>query len=363
MIKINFSKKLPLIFLATFVSISVTFGATEKKGIISRNERWTVEESPYIITDDLLITPMARVVITPGVKILVGKPIAYIAGIPQEDNLDSFAISITVQGGLKCVGRIDNRISFSSQYADSQQCQWYGIILDNALEDEIEMAFVDVAEACNGITVKKGAPLLRNCLLEYNNTGAIFKNGSTPHIYNSTITSNSTAGLFIDKSNPSIFNNIIAFNRDIGVWSDGISKVNMSFNCIGKNGDKNVYGMDSRYGHTIKVNSNKDSVDFENNIYKDPVFAGSPSDSAAVESDLSLQTDRSKIADTTLAKIVTETLTDSTAISVRKKSYKRFMLSKYSPCINTGKKGKMFLNIDGTRNSMGIYGGQEFGDF
>lgn len=350
-----------IIFLLIFTALA--FGATEKKGIISRNERWTIEESPYIITDDLLITPMARVVITPGVKIFVGKPISYIAGIQQEDNLDSFAVSIRVQGSFKCVGRLDNRISFSSLNADSQHCQWYGIILDNELENEIEMAFVDVAEACNGITIKKGAPLLRNCLLEYNNTGLILNNNSAPKIYNSIISSNITTGIYVDKSNPIIFNSIIAFNRNTGIWSDGISRITLNNNCIFGNGGKNLYKTDPRYGILKKVNHNKDSIDFASNIFQDPIFAGSPSDSAAIEKDLSLQTDKSRIKDTTIAKIVQKDLKDEQAKIIREKNYDRFTLSPYSPCINSGKKDKKFQNIDGSQNSMGIYGGQEFGDF
>lgn len=355
--------KFSLVLISILIPLIHTSAATEKKGIISRNERWTMEESPYIISDDLLITPMARIVITPGVKILVGKPIAYVPGIPQEDNLDSFTISITIKGSFKCVGRLDNRITFSSLHADSQHCQWYGIILDNEMENEIEMAFVDVAEACNGITVKKGAPLLRNLLLEYNNTGFILKNGSAPKIYNSIISSNETSGIYIDKSNPSIFNNIIAYNRNIGIWSDGISKVIMENNCIFGNGDKNLYKIDPRYGLLTKKNSNKDSIDFAENIFMDPIFAGSPSDSSAIEKDLSLQTDKSRIKDTTIAKIVLKDLKDKQAITIREKNYDRYSLSRYSPCNHSGKKGKTFQNIDGSRNSMGIYGGQEFGDF
>lgn len=352
--------------LTTLLCITISstiFAATEKKGIISKNERWTKEESPYIITDDLLITRMARIVITPGVKILVGKPIAYVPGIAQQNNIDSFTVSITIQGSFKCVGRLDNRITFSSLHADSQHCQWYGIVLDNEIADEIEFAFVDVAEACNGITVKKGAPLLRNCLLEYNNTGLTLINNTKPKIYNCIISSNETAGVFIDKSNPAIFNSIIAFNRNTGIWSDGISKVVLNNNCIYGNGDKNLLKLDPRYGLLTKLNSNKDSIDFSSNIFQDPIFAGSPSDSTEIEKDLSLQTDKSRIKDTTIAKIVLKDLKDKQAIIIREKNYDRFTLSRYSPCLHSGKKGKEFENIDGTRNSMGIYGGQEFGDF
>lgn len=347
-----------IIFIAT-----TTWSATEKYGVITRNERWTLDESPIMVTDDIVISPMARVVITPGVKILIAKPVAYKKEIPQEDNLDSTTISIRVLGGLKCVGRIDNRISFSSQFADSQQCEWYGLILENGLENEIEIAYTDIAEACNGITVKKGSPLLRNNIFEFNNTGVIFKGGSKAKMFNSIVSSNITTGIFIENSNPTLYNNIIVKNRNSGVWSDGLSKLDFKYNCVFNNGDENYYKTDPRYGVAVKVNNNKDSVDFAFNLLLDPIFAGTAADSLAIENDLTLPTDKSRIKDTTIAKVITPELTDSLAAKRTRLRAKRYYLSPYSPCINAGKKGKIFLDLDETRNDMGIYGGQEFGDY
>ena len=357
------NKFINFLIICLFIIHTNTFGDTEKFGIITRNERWTAENSPYIISDDLLIAENARVTITPGVQILVGKPLSFEHGIEQFDNLDSFTVSIKVRGALKCVGRTDNRIIFSSQSGKLKQSQWYGIILDSKREDETEIAFCDIADACNALTINRGSHMIRNCIFEFNNVGICCKGESSSKIYNCIIAHNVTTGIRIQKANPSIVNNLIVFNSGNGLWSDNLSQVEIEYNCIFGNTDENFSGCNPELGIIKQVNKNKDSTDFAHNLYSNPVFAGSPADSTALEHDVTLQTDKSRVKDTTIAKIFQETLTDSSAIKWMAKNYTRYSLSKYSPCINAGNPKKQFKDMDGSRNDMGIFGGQEFVDF
>lgn len=358
------NKSLSTVILTLSILISsVAFSATEKFGIISKNERWTAENSPYIISDDILISENARVTITPGTQILVGKPISFKSGITQIDHLDSFTVSIKVKGALKCVGRSENRIIFSSQSGDLQRCRWYGLILDTKRDDQTEIAFCDIGNACNALTVKQGSILIRNCILNHNNVGIFCSGGSKAKVYNCIIAYNLTTGIRIQKANPSIVNNIIAFNKGNGIWSDNLSYAEISYNCIADNIDGNLQGCNPELGVIKRVNKNKDSTDFAHNLYLNPVFAGSPADSVAVEKDVTLQTDKSRIKDTTIAKMFHDTLRDSTATKWIARNYKRYSLSKYSPCINAGNPKKQFKDMDNSRNDMGIFGGQEFVDF
>ncbi len=353
-----------IIYLQLFfvLSILVSSFSIEKSGVISGSERWTAEESPYVIQDDLLISEDAHVIINPGVKVIVGKPLSFISGINQIDRLDSFTISIKIAGAFKCIGRIDNRISFSAQYPESKECQWYGIILDPAYDGDIEISYTDVANACNGLTIYNCSPMIRNCIFEFNNVGISCQSKSYPKIYNSNIIYNTTTGIFVKNSNPEIMNCIIAFNRNNGIWSDKISFISLRYNCIFDNGADNLIGCNPELGIIKRKNKNKDSTDFAFNLYFDPVFAGSSADSQAIELDLSLQTDKSRIKDTTLAKVLYTELTDSSAIKHISKIYERYSLSRYSPCIDAGNPSKIFNDIDGSKNDMGIYGGQEFFD-
>ena len=354
-----FNKLIYSNLLFVFLSFTGLFSATDKSGIINKNECWSVENSPYIISDDLLIAENSRVIITPGVEILIGKPVSFMPGIPQIDRLDSFTVSIKVKGALKCVGRVDNRIILTSQYGT----QWYGIILNTERGNETEIAYTDISNACNAINVGKGSPLIRNCILGYNNVGIACTDESSPKIYNCIVANNFTAGILIKKANPSLVNNIIVYNKSNGIWSDNLSQVAIEYNCIFGNTDADLSGCNPELGINKKKNKNKDSTDFAHNLFVNPVFAGSRADSVAVEQDITLQTDKSRVLDTTLAKAFYETLTDSTAIKWISRNYKRYTLSKYSPCINAGKPGKQFNDMDGSRNDIGVFGGQDFVDF
>lgn len=346
--------------LSILIFTSSIQALTEKQGVIERDERWTAEEGPYFISDDILVPPNVRLSIAPGTRIFVGKPLAYDERIPQHDDLDSFLVSIKIRGSLSCVGRRNNRIRISARLNGVDNCSWYGILLDSSEAEFTEIAYTDIADACNAITIRGTGPLVRNSVLEYNNIGLYCSEGADPVILNSIVAHNFAAGIRIDGANPTFHNNIIAFNTNNGLWCDGLSHVQFEFNCVYGNSDGDYLGCNPEFGVPAKTNKNGDSVDYAYNLSQDPVFAGSSADSLAVEHDTSLPTDRSRIRDTTLARIVYDTLPDSTAYKRRSGRYRRYELSPYSPCRNAGKKGKLYKDLDDTRNDMGIWGGPEF---
>jgi hypothetical protein len=340
--------------------LTTASGATERWGVMQKDERWTADNNPYIITDDLLIPNGTRVAIAGGTRILVGKPTQYVTGIPQADNLDSFTISIQIQGIISCVGTANKPITFEALSPDSAQCTWYGILCDNLLSQNSEIAYTTVTGACNGLTLRRCAPIVRNCVFEYNNVGVQCLDGSVTPIYNCVIAHNFATGIRINGSNPVLCNNIIAYNQANGLWCDGVSKITFEYNCAFGNRDGDLLDCDPRLGIIMKKTAKrKDSTDYMNNLYYAPVFQGSEAESLAIEHDVSLPTDKSRLRDTTLAKAIHGTLTDSTAHRRRTGAYKRYSLSSYSPCIDAGKPGKPFEDDDGTRNDMGVWGGPE----
>ncbi len=355
----------PKKFLATLLVCAVAFsisGATERWGVISGTERWTAENSPYYITDDLLITPEGRLTISPGVHIIVGKPVAYDSAIAQVDHLDSFTVSIRIQGSLTCVGRPNNRITIASASTDRSQCSWYGLILDSVADAYTEIAYTDIEGACTGMKIRACSPLVRNCILEYNNIGILCIQGARPDIYNCVFAHNFAAGVRIDQANPILHNNIIAFNHNNGIWSDRVSQLTVAYNCIFGNRDGDFLGCDPELGILVRVNKHGDSTDSRHNLRCNPVFAGASAESLAIAMDVSLPTDRSNIKDTALARVMYDTLADSTAIRRVLGTYSRYALSPYSPCIDAGKTGRRFRDVNDTRNDMGVWGGPEFFD-
>jgi hypothetical protein len=343
------------LFLATAAP-----GETLVGGIINKDARWTAEEGPYIVTQDILVTGRAHLSIGPGTVVLIGKATFRDKAVPQADALDATTIAITVEGGLDCVGRHDKRISFMPQSGDRQGPVWYGIVFRKTPDNYAELAYADISGAYNAVSAYGCSPVIHHCRIDFNNAGVVCNAHGDVRVYNCVIAYNFATGIKISTANPVFENNIIAFNRNNGMWCDGASKITFEYNCVYGNRDGNLLDCDPDLGVMKKRNERKDSTDYKDNIYKNPVFAGSESDSIAVERDVSLPTDKSRIKDTTLAKVLEESLKDSQAAAKRNTRYKQYSLSRYSPCIHAGTPVAEFKNTDGSRADMGIYGSTRY---
>ena len=353
----KFSRTLVGLTAAALCAIA-SYG-TDVSGIIDSDTRWTSTENPYLVTGDIVVTRNARLAIGPGTEIRVAALKFVDEKIPQIDHLDEQTIKIKIEGTLICEGKSDKRIVFAPAAGRSTECGWYGIVLDKASDKFSEIAYLDIAGACNGITMTGCAITIRNCLFENNNVGLICSEAGNAKVYQSIFTANYTAGIQIKKSNPTIKNSIIAFNYQNGIWCDGISQIDSRYNCIFGNTDVNIAGCDPRIGLRVKKNNNKDSTDVFGTITLDPVFSGSGADSVAVERDISRPTKKSLVGDTTLARMVpqNDTLAQKPPAGTNRRG--RFTLSKYSPCRNSGDPLITYKDRDGSQSDMGIWGGPD----
>jgi hypothetical protein len=349
---------------ASFTVLTAAFtlsAETAVSGILDKDTRWMVENGPYILTGDVLVPRNISLSIAPGTTIICGPARVRTTAIREYDHADSFSAALKVQGGFDCVGKKEKRIVFRSASAQEGSAPWYGIVFDKTPDDEAEMAFVDVSGASNGISAIDCAPLVRRCVVERNNVGIRCLAKGNLRVYNCVIVNNYTSGVTIQAANPTFYNDIIAFNRNNGVWCDGISRMTFKFNCVFGNDDGNYLDCDPELGAAVKPDrKSRDSLDTYQNVCMNPIFAGSPEDSLAVEKDLTLPTEKSRVADTGLAKILHQNLQDSLAIKKRRAPYARYSLSRYSPCINRGNPAKDFNDDDGSRNDIGLYGGPDY---
>lgn len=346
-----------LLFTFLFYSIGVTEEYVGSR--ITKDTRWSAEESPYIIERDLVIEKGASLTIAPGVTVIIKKPKIY-EETQQYDNADSQFVSIKVKGALNCIGRPDRRITFITQNPQLNSYGWYGIIFDNAPENFAEIAYTDINNAFRGISVKQCNPVIRNLILEYNHIGIYCSKNGNAKIYNCVITENLVSGIHIREANPVIANNIIVNNKNQGVLCDGSSSIDFEYNCVYGNKDGNFLDCTPELG--VIIPNRKDSTlkeDYAHNIYMDPVFSGSIAESIALEHDLSLPTVKSKVRDTSLANEYYSG-TEIVQSSNFKRHNGRYQLSRYSPCNNRGSAEKELKNIDGSRNTMGIWGGPEY---
>jgi hypothetical protein len=349
-------------FGLTLVLLGATLcsGQTRVGGIISGDERWSAEKGPYLLSRDVLITPQGRLTITPGTQVVIAKPLYYDDAIPQLDALDSNTVSIKVQGSLRCMGRATKRIIFRPQGSPREQCSWYGIVMQNSATGGEEIGFTDISGACSGITIRQSTPLIRNTILENCNVGLRIEQGASPTVLNCVITTSLSAGVQIAASNATIMNSIIAFNHNTGIWCDGVSRIDFSHNCLYGNGDGDFLACDPVLGKLVQGKGKSGTTDARNNLYADPIFAGSIADSSAARKDSNRPTPLSEVYDTAIAAVVSKAAPSTTTPRPNASSPPgRFQLSRFSPCIDKGNPAKKYHDSDATPNDMGVFGGPE----
>jgi hypothetical protein len=363
-------KRITAVVVWLALSLAITPCAAEKKlgGIIRDDKRLTPEDGPYLLERDLLVSRTGRLTVMAGTRIIIGKPSYYDDSIPQIDGQDSQYVSIKVQGIVRFLGKRNNRITISSAGRGPNQCSWYGIVIDRTGEAFNEIAFTDIADACYGITVVNAKPVIRNAVIEYNNIGIRCESYGNARVSNCFIGRNLATGILVSGANPVITNTIIAHNRNNGIWCEDASKIDLRYNCVFGNGDGNLYQCDPVFGQLVKKNDNKDSVDAFQNLFCDPVFAGTPAELKARDRDISRKTDKSKVVDTTIAKMIQDDhgkggIADTSGNKggePARTDVQRYFLSKYSPCRKAGDPAKQYRNVDGSRNDIGIFGGPDF---
>ena len=339
---------------------ALTTAETRVGGTYDGDVRWNAEDGPFIVTSDILVTETGRLTISPGARIVIDRPIGRRDSIRQIDELDARMISIKVKGSIRCMGRRYNRITFAPAGGNADPCSWYGLVLDDAYEQYTEISFADVAGACYGITVLKGRPVVRNCVFEYNNVGVNCANGGNAIIYNTIVAYNFITGMLVRQSNPTVTNCIIAFNRNNGIWGDVVSRLALTYSCVWGNPDGNLLDCDPALCRKTIVNKNRDSTDNAGNLCVDPVFAGSPADSAAWEKDVRRSTDAKDVRDPGLGELIRKNAADSSSSAKGEDRPARYWLSTYSPCRNAGDPARLFNDLDGSRNDLGIHGGPDF---
>lgn len=338
-----------ILFLLVIVFFAL--GKTVFSGVIDAQERWTLEKSPYILTNDVHITASGRLVIEPGVVVLVEAPQKIPVDILQEDGVDSFGVSIKVDGAIYCEGKEHNPIVFKGRYLEERYTHWCGIILNSNRSDEILISYTKISDATTGVSIRKGMPLIRNSVFEYNNIGIATSGVSTPRIIQSNFSGNFLTAIRVKESNPEFYNNIISANRNVGVWGDRVSAFIFRNNLVYGNGDRDFVDCPIKLGKIVAVNRNGDSVDVYENLSQDPLYEGTP---MVIKRRLEIA---KKNAEKTLEErdvIVEDVVQDSADI------FRHYRLSEFSPCIDAGvRSGDRFKEVDDTDADLGLFGGPE----
>jgi hypothetical protein len=149
-----------VIVLAALFFAGGTNAATNVSGAVTANSVWSVENSPYIITGDVLIQNGATLAIKAGVTIFMAQ-----------------GTSLTVQSGaLQALGTVQLPIRFTSKkILDGQQSvpgDWQHVGFGSGISNSTKLEYVSI-EYGSGVVVSSASPVFNNVTISNNKGAAI----------------------------------------------------------------------------------------------------------------------------------------------------------------------------------------------
>jgi len=109
---------------------------TTVSGGIYSNTTWTLANSPYVITGNIVVFPAATLTIEPGVVVRV-----------RENGLSGAPYYLEARGTINMVGQSDARITFRADTALTTVGTWAGIKIKNSQGGSLNYDYVSISNA------------------------------------------------------------------------------------------------------------------------------------------------------------------------------------------------------------------------
>jgi hypothetical protein len=207
--------------LIVLFSKPFSYGQTNVGGVISSNTQWTVANSPYIVTDTVVILPNVTLTIEPGVEV----------------KFDANQL-LDVRGKLTALGTITDSISFVSNVSQLPG-SWSGMIVNLELHAIIDLQYTTIKHARYVLNVIFGQVALdpisiKNSLIEKNISGLVGYSLSERIIFDSCRFINNTFGIGSAPMNPTggfKLTNSYFIDNQYGIANAGGTIINCVFAC------------------------------------------------------------------------------------------------------------------------------------
>lgn len=229
--------KTALICLAVLLSLSLPRGATasstDVSGIIATDTTWTLANSPYIVTGNVLVNSGVTLTIEPGVTVKFNSGKA-----------------IQIDGTLIARGTNAANITFTSNQTTPAAGNWGYILFGNSSRDAtydtngnytsgsiLEYAVVEYAGGSGAVQINYAHPFINYCTI---------RNNKSSGIYAYYLSSNDFSGKLLKITNNTILNNTSSNGGGICIYgagyigNSGYNDVTISNNIISYN--KSSYG-------------------------------------------------------------------------------------------------------------------------
>jgi hypothetical protein len=241
-------KKLePFVILLTVVFVIAGLGnrtlfpvvkATYVEGAITQNTTWTLVDSPFVLSGDLVVYPNATLTIEPGVEVRFGGQ-----------------FSLLINGTLLADGTDDKMIRFTSNKQDPGAGDWEAIVFISAQASSLTHCIIEYG--MNGTTVASGSLNIRNSKVNWNSqNGIVIVNGNVV-VENSEIANNVMSGILVSGTNQvTVRKNSIMSNGDgITLLGNSISNLSIDQNNISSNTQTGILLGADDYGSTVITNN------------------------------------------------------------------------------------------------------------
>ncbi|MGD8564781.1 MAG: right-handed parallel beta-helix repeat-containing protein [Candidatus Bathyarchaeota archaeon] len=253
--KINLKSLVTLVILvfSTFVLINGMLfrivKGTYVEGIINQDTIWTLVDSPFVLSEDVIVQSNATLTIEPGVEVRFGGD-----------------FSLNVSGKLLADGTSD-RITFTSNRENPEPGDWNAIVFNGVEKSIIKGCFL--AHAKNGIVIENGwVDIMNNNITLCSQNGITVVNGIVT-VYNCRVTYCSQIGISAEKSQTTIRDSTILENGGAGVVLVGSAQTIIRDNTILSN--KNGIHILGTEISTISISQNVIAANQQNGIQLDVV--------------------------------------------------------------------------------------------
>ena len=206
--------------------------------VISENYELTIEKSPYLVNDALVVKSDAKLTINAGTVIWFN------------------SLGMIVKGELKILGTKDDPVRLSSLNTTS----WKGIILDHSFNDN-KISFCTISNAEFGFRASHSNISIQNSRFQDNVWGIVMEECEA-EIVGSLVRTSMRSGIAAHKTQLVIKDSVITENNSGGILLEN-SQVQIAQNNIMNNG-----------GWEIKVLGGTDRVQAANNWWGDESHIG-----------------------------------------------------------------------------------------
>jgi len=184
-----------LLVLGTIIVIPKASLGTNVDTDITSDTIWTVEGSPYIITDTIHVNVGSTLTIEEGVSV----------------RFDGF-YSLIIDGTLLAIGTQSKEIRFTTNQSSSNPGDWDRIkFSSSSLNSKVE--YTSISYSRTGIYIEQSTPVISHNVISNSFRGGIDVYQSSPEIKNNTIT-NAGMGIKVYHGSPRISGNTISDNAN-----------------------------------------------------------------------------------------------------------------------------------------------------